>query len=164
MRVAAYALLLVAGLACARRSNAVEGVDDSAASADGSPKIGTRVNRTIERLEERDTLAKRAQERYDAEKGIQTKHEGVHRVLLKAASQRRFGQIWWGARYPHGQKVAPRVVIDSYVVKCSVDASGRATAIDAGSDWTDFETRIDELPSGRYRIIAPLDEATLDVP
>ncbi len=153
MRLALCLLLLVGGLACARRSDVV---------ADPGPKVKTRVVSTIERFEESFKQALRAQERQDEESGMETKHDGIHTVKLKAASQRRFAQIWWAARYPHGRKVAPSVAVERFTIRCGAELSG--TGADAGSDWTDFETRIDDLESGRYRIIAPLGEVTLDVP
>lgn len=163
MRVVGYVLLLVCGLTCNRRMSGAQAADSSAAPVIPGPKIETRIGRTIERFEETYALALKAQARHDAETGVRTKHEGLRTVRLAAASQRRFAQIRWGARYRHGQKALPSVAIDGHVIRCSIDVSG-PTGVDAASDWTDFETRIDDLSPGRYRIIAPLHEVTLDVP
>jgi hypothetical protein len=156
-------VLLLLGLGCNRQ---VEPADTRRASIDASGedlRITTKITRTLERFEERQAQAKQAQKRHREETGQRTKYSGIHTVALNAASQRRFAQIWWAARYRHGQTPTARVEIDSSIVQCTVDLSGDPTPGDE-SDWTDFETRIDGLPSGRYRIIAPLREVTLDVP
>ena len=156
-------VLLLFGLGCNRH---VEPADTWRASTDASGeglRITTKITRTLERFEERQAQAKQAQKRHDEETGQRTKQSGIHTVDLKAASQRRFAQIWWAARYQHGQAPTAHVEIDSGIVRCTVDLSGDPTP-GTDSDWTDFETRIDGLPSGRYRIIAPLREVTLDVP
>jgi hypothetical protein len=155
-------LVLIAGLGCSRREKPFER-QDGAAVPDRGPSIKTMVRRTIDRFEERQALAFEAQRKRNAETGKHMKVEGIHTVRLDAASQRQFAQIWWAARYPHGQHVTPRVAIDRFTIRCTVDLSPDVDA-GAASDWTDFETKIDNLPSGRYRVIAPLHEVTVDVP
>jgi hypothetical protein len=90
----------------------------------------------------------------------------LRRFFLEEAASVQFQ--WFlptesGAPFVHGQKATPRVEVGSRVVGCAVDLSGDVSP-GAGSDWTDFETRIDGLPSGHYRIVGPLGERTLDVP
>jgi hypothetical protein len=155
-------LPLVASLACARNPSAAVRQDASVTSGDG-PRVETRVTRIIERLEERRKLAKERHKQRDEEMGRDTKDESPHLVDLKAASQRRFAQIWWAVRYPHGQKALPTVEIQPSEIRCAISLSGEPKP-GSESDWTDFETRIDDLPPGRYRVIAPLREVTVDIP
>jgi len=123
--------------------------------------------RSFERYEARERAAlaaQAAQSKAREENGDgPMKLEGLHTIPLEAASQRRFAQIRWAARYPHGGRAQPRVEVGARTIRCSVDLSGGADA-GAESDWTEFQTRIDDLEPGRYRIIAPLREVTLDVP
>ena len=156
-------LLLTVGAACARQSRISELSEGSRDADMGRPKLVTSARRTIPRLEAYRAAAELRRERHDEEMGVQTKSDAPHLVKLNAASQRRFAQIWWGARYPHGQKPVPHVEIRSSLIQCGVHMTGEPTT-EGDSDWTDFETKIDDLPSGRYRVVAPLDEVTLEVP
>jgi hypothetical protein len=167
MRAVPYFLVvLIAAAGCDRRPAGVDGRGGAAASPRGL-RTQTRTSRSFERFEaqQRAALAAQAlQSKIREENGEgPIKPEGLHTIPLQAASQRRFAQIRWAARYPHGQSVQPRVEVGARTIRCSVDLSGAA---DAGgeSDWTEFQTRIDDLEPGRYRIIAPLREVTLDVP
>jgi len=167
MRAAlSFLVVLVAAAACSRRPAAVDGRAGSTASPRGL-QIQTRTLRSFERFEARERAALAAQAvqskiREEIGDGP-TKPEGLHTIPLQAASQRRFAQIRWAARYPHGQTVQARVEVGARTIRCSVDPSGAADT-GAESDWIEFQTRIDELEPGRYRIIAPLREVTLDVP
>ena len=156
-------LVVMGGLQCTRPGNMVERRDGAAAAEDRGPRIKTSLRRTIGRFEERQVQARKAQRRRNAETERHGLESGIHTVSLDAASQHRFAQIWWAARYPHGQRPEPRIQLDRFTVRCAVHLSGEPEPT-AGSDWTDFETTIDDLPPGRYRIIAPLEEVTLDVP
>jgi hypothetical protein len=156
-------LLLTVGAACARQSRTSE-LPAGPRDADlGRPKLVTSVRRTIPRLEAYRAAAEARRKRHDEEMGVQTKSDVPHLVKLNAASQRRFAQIWWGVRYPHGQSPVPHVEIGSGQIECGVNMTGEPTT-EGDSDWTDFETKVDDLPSGRYRVVAPLGEVTLEVP
>jgi hypothetical protein len=156
-------LLLVASLACARNPSTAAGQDATVTSPRSDPRVETRVMRVIEQLEERRRVAKERHERRDEEMETHTKDDSPHLVDFNAASQRRFAQIWWAARYPHGQKALPSIEIQQSMIRCAVSLSGEPKP-GSDSDWTDFETRINDLPAGRYRVIAPLREVTLEVP
>ena len=123
----------------------------------------TTESRTIELYDVRQARALAAERMEDEATGKHTKHEGLRTTQLNAASEPRFAQITWAVRYSHGQKVKPTVEIERHMIRCAADVTGEADA-DSGVDWTEFLTTIDELPSGRYRIVAPLKEVTLDVP
>jgi hypothetical protein len=161
--VARILVPLVVSLACSRNPSAVAKHDATITSVSDGPRIETKVTRVIERLEEQQKLGREKRRQLDAERGTHTKDHAPHLVNLKAASQRGFAQIWWAARYPRGQKAHPSVEIQSSVIRCAVSLSGQPEP-GSESDWTDFETRIDDLPAGRYRISSPLREVTLDVP
>jgi hypothetical protein len=138
-----------------------DGTDTKAVSAPQSsptePTIQTKVELNIERFEQAQQHALSDHHAPDILPPDLTP------VGVKAAAQKRFAQIWWSVRYPHGQRPAPTIEIVRGVIRCRVELSGEPEP-GAGTDWTSFETKIDHLEPGRYRIIAPLREVTLEVP
>jgi hypothetical protein len=98
-----------------------------------------------------------------AEGGPATKPPDLAPTKLKAAARGRFAQILWSARFPHGQKATPRVRVAERTIHCDVELRGEPDA-NGGTDWAAYTTKIDRLPAGTYRIIAPLGGATLRVP
>jgi hypothetical protein len=153
---------LLCCVACGRGSNAHR----DASAADAS-RVFTSVLWTVERFEEQNAATVAAQEEYDRENGVHTQHDGLPINRLRAFDLRSFVLIKWQVRYPHGMKVSPRVTVVGRTIRCAIDQTG-ARGSNATTDQTEFQTRLDHLPAGRYRIFAPLyggtlDEATLEV-
>jgi hypothetical protein len=123
----------------------------------------TTSGRTIESFEVQQQQANEHHRRRLAEGGPVTKPPDLAPPKLKAAARGRFAQILWSARFPHGQKATPRVRVVESIIRCDVELRGEPDA-KGGTDWAAYTTKVDRLPAGNYRIIAPLGDAILQVP
>ena len=128
-----------------------------------TPTVVTTKGRVIERFEEQRQRANDLYRQRMADGEPPTEPPDLSPEKLKAAARGRFAQIWWSARFPHGQKATPTVIIGDGIIRCGIELDG-ASDSSAGTDWASYMTNIDHLAARSYRIIAPLDEVTLRVP
>ena len=154
-------LLFVWYTGCAREDRSVD-AGGLAQRGAGAPAIQTKAVRSLLNSDEREQEVLAWRKRRDGG-NRPTLEPNIFPRAIKAAARGRFAQIWWSVEYAHGLEVAPRIEIGPGSSQCKVDLSGAPSA-DAERDWTEFETKIDRLPPGRYRIVAPRGEVTLEVP
>jgi hypothetical protein len=128
-----------------------------------TPRVVTTIESVIAHFENEQQRANASYRQRLANGGPPTKSPDRSPAKLEAAARGRFAQIRWSARFAHGQKATPTVSIGGGIIRCAIELTGNAQP-NAGTDWAAYMTKIDQLPAGTYRILAPLDEKTLRVP